>query len=263
MLSFGLLISFVLGAAIGSFLNVVTFRLKSGKKMGLARSECMSCKKKLSFIDLIPLVSFVFLRGKCRHCSSKISPQYLIVELVTAIAFSIVYVSTFYSSGIMSGTSFVNLLIYWVYVSFLIVIFVYDLKHYLILDKVLVPAFIVALVGSFFLGYQEMHFHILGSFIFGFTLLFLYHVSHGTWIGGGDVKLAFVLGLMVGFPNVIVTFMLAFVLGALISLVLMIFCKKTLKSQVPFGTFLTSATFLSFFVAAPMIEWYMQMIYLY
>src|SRR3989344_5500233 len=234
---------FLFGLIIGSFLNVVIYRLKtkesifsphllkiffkrrslSSKGAGLmTRSHCPKCRVVLRWYDLIPLFSFVLQKGRCRYCYNRISWQYPLVELAAGILFLLISFKVldfrfgiWDLSRIKYGIEIRNLLllIYWFYIiSILIIIFVYDLKDCLL----------SALVASVF-------------------FLFLVLVSKGKWMGMGDVKLAVLMGLVLGWPNVLWALFLAFMSGAVIGLVLIAFKKKTLKSQIPFGPFLAGA----------------------
>ena len=245
---------FLFGATVGSFLNSVIYRLNSKESFIKGRSYCPSCKHKLSFFDLIPIFSFIFLLGKCRYCRKKISLQYPLVELFTGLVFILIFFK-FPLSHIFS------IVFYLIVSSFLIVIFVYDLKHYLILDKVIYP--LIALNILYNLLFMEQGVFInslvsaLGSFLF-FLLIFL--ISKGSWMGFGDVKLAFFIGLFLGYPNTAVALFLSFFIGAIIGLGLIILRKKTMKSEIPFGPFLVLSIFISLFFGAEIIGWYFNSI---
>ncbi len=255
---------FFLGLAVGSFLNVVIARIDTPKSIWLARSSCPKCKHKLSAWDLIPLLSFVVLGGKCRYCKKKISWEYPLVELITGAAFLMLF--WFFNGFLVANNPgsieiYLNLFFYFSYTAFLIIIFVYDLKHYLILDRVVLPAAIFALLGSLFtpMGIVSA---LLGSVVAGVFFLLLFLVSRGKWMGGGDVKLAFVIGLMLGWPNILVGLFLAFVLGAIFGIGLMLSKKKKWKDKLPFGTFLALGTFLAFIIGNYVIDWYMGLLFL-
>ncbi|MFA5029198.1 MAG: prepilin peptidase [Patescibacteria group bacterium] len=254
---------FVFGLVIGSFLNVVIFRLRSGEKIVNSRSHCRSCKKQLTFKDLIPLVSFVWQKGRCRYCGAKISWQYPLVELVTGLLF---VAATFNIIGNLgAGMLFYNSDIFFnwlkslVFISFLVVIFVYDLKWLLILDKITLPAGILALAFNLFLGISWKSL-LLGVVVgLGFFLI-QFLVSRGRWIGGGDLRLAVVMGLMLGWPKILVALFFAYIIGALIALILMAWGKRGLKSQVPFGTFLSLGTLVAIFWGEEIIKWYLSLV---
>lgn len=244
---------FVFGLCIGSFLNVVILRLEKSESLG-GRSYCPNCKHQLAWFDLIPVASFLLLAGRCRYCKARISIQYPLVEVVTALLFLLI--SNFQFS--ISNTIFLFYI-----ASSLIVIFAYDLKHYLIPDKVLFPAIIVAVIFRFwdfwyFIGNWKLGIgnYALAILIASGFFLLIFLVSRGRWIGFGDVKLAILLGLLVGFPNILVALLLAFWIGAIVGIAMMLLKKKGMKSEMPFAPFLIAGTFLALFWGTPMISWY-------
>ena len=247
---------FILGLIVGSFLNCVIYRLQTDESFLKGRSFCPNCKHTLSWQDLIPVFGFIILKGKCRYCQNKISLQYPLVELATGILFVLIL---YYN--------FPNLLVtgYWLLVTcFLIIIFVYDLKHYIIPDKVIYPAIIIALLYNIFYSLLITHnskfliqslLSALGAALF-FLLIVL--ISRGRWMGVGDIKLAFLMGLFLAFPKILIALFLAFFTGAIIGLELIIAGKKKMKSEVPFGPFLVAGTFLSLFFGEQIIDWYLN-----
>ena len=257
---------FLFGLIIGSFLNCVIYRfaLQSFAEQNLGgqekekgftkgRSYCPNCKHKLAFWDLIPILSFVILRGKCRYCQQKISLQYPLVEITTAILFLLIFYYTKYD------------ILYTIYgliiASFLIIIFVFDLKHYIILDKIIYPAigiaFFYQLLEIWNFGNWNISetwnlvFAIIPSLFFLAIILF----SRGQWMGLGDFKLAILMGLFLGWPYVLIAFFFAFFIGATVGVGLIIFKKKTMKSEVPFAPFLIIGTFLAMFFGSQIITW--------
>jgi prepilin signal peptidase PulO-like enzyme (type II secretory pathway) len=164
--------------------------------------------------------------------------------------------------GLVLGAHVIQLLLYWVYAAFLIVIFVYDLKYYLILDTVIIPAAIIALAGGLFLGYPILQMLIAGIVAAGFFGI-QFFVSRGRWIGGGDIRLGFLMGLMLSWPFVVLALMLAYILGSIIGIGLILAGKKKLGSQVPFGTFLTLATYIVLLYGTQLFNWYWNMAYAY
>jgi len=250
---------FILGLIVGSFLNCVIYRLEQGKSFVGGRSFCPHCKHVLGGLDLIPVLSFLILRGKCRYCQKPISLQYPLVELATAILFVSIFRLQFGGdpfSAIFSG----------LVACFLIIIFVYDLKYYIIPDKVVYPAIAVALIFNFqfliFNQFPVFKFSILSAVGAAAFFLFIVLVSKGKWMGVGDIKLAFLMGLVLGFPNILVALFLAFFIGAIIGIGLIVFGRKTFKSEVPFGPFLVAGTFLALFFGKEIINWYLNLILL-
>src|SRR3989339_1270941 len=226
------LFTFLLGVCIGSFLNCVVYRLESKKSLA-GRSFCPHCKHILSWKDLIPVLSFLFLKGKCRYCKEKISWQYPAVEVATGLIFLLILNFKFEILNQFEITEFLNLGFLFYVSSALIVIFIYDLKHYLIPDKVLFPAIMLTLIYNFqFLIFNQFSifiYSILAVLIASGFFLAIFLVSGGKWMGFGDVKLAILMGLLLGFPNILVALFLAFFLGAIIGTAGMIFKRNILK----------------------------------
>ncbi|MBZ1345436.1 MAG: prepilin peptidase [Candidatus Nealsonbacteria bacterium] len=260
---------FFFGLAVGSFLNCLIYRLEKNEALFWGRSYCPNCRYVLSWQDLIPLFSFFLLKGKCRYCRQKISWQYPLVEISTAAIFLLIFnfftpLDNFVSNGArFSIFNFLNLIYYWLIASFLIVIFVYDLKHYIIPDRIIYSAIGIALIFNFqfliFNQFSIFKFSILsglGAAIFFLTIVL---ISGGKWMGIGDIKLAFLMGLILGWPNILVALFLAFLLGAFIGAILLISRKKTLKSEIPFGPFLVSGTFISIFFGPQIISFYLNL----
>ena len=270
---------FFFGLSLGSFLNSVIFRLETGGSFFRGRSFCPNCQHILSWQDLIPIFSFLILKGKCRYCQQKISWQYPLVELATGILFVLLWnykllplnnipPSSFLfppscfllpTSFLLIPTSFFLLLIS----CFLIIIFVYDLKHYLIPDKIIYLAIGLALFYQFFKIWNfgnwnfSKIFNLILAILPSLFFLAIILISRGSWMGMGDFKLAILMGLFLGWPNILVALFFAFLIGAIIGLGLIIAGKKTLKSKVPFGPFLVTGTFVALFWGETIISWYL------
>jgi len=260
------LVIFISGLIIGSFLNCVIYRLEIGGSFLKGRSFCPHCKHPLSWQDLIPIFSFLILKGKCRYCKKMISLQYPLVETATGLLFLLIFNFQFSIFNQFPIFNFQNLLVtdYWLLITcFLIVIFVYDLKHYLIPDKIIYPAIATTLIFNFqfliFKQFSIFNYSILSAFGAAIFFLAIVLISRGKWMGVGDVKLAFLMGLFLSFPNILVALFLAFFIGAIIGIGLIISGKKTLKSEVPFGPFLVTGTFLALFWGQNIINWYLNL----
>ncbi len=244
---------FLFGLAIGSLLNCIIYRLEIEESFLIGRSYCPHCKHILGWQDLIPVLSFLILKGRCRYCKKKISLHYPLVEFFTGILFILVL---HYASP--------NLLItgYWLLVtSFLIIIFVYDLKHYIIPDKIIYSAIGITFLYRLFeiQNLKSITNPTLAAFGAGAFFVFIILISKGHWMGVGDVKLAFFMGLFLNFPNILVALFLAFFIGAIIGIGLILAGKKTLKSKIPFGPFLVAGTFLAMFFGQMVIDWYLHL----
>jgi prepilin signal peptidase PulO-like enzyme (type II secretory pathway) len=267
---------FILGLCVGSFLNCVIYRLETGKSLK-GRSFCPKCKKQLKWTDLIPVFSFLFLCGKCKYCKEKISLQYPIVEISTATIFLMVfniipnlignpeYYHLIPAFAVM--TEWIMVMAFYFYIaSVMIVIFVYDLKHYEIPDKILIPAIIATAIYDIFILCQPFSLICSINYIFAALIgsgffLSIFLISKGLWMGFGDVKFAILMGLLLGFPNILLALFLSFFFGAIIGIILMVFKKKGIKSEIPFAPFLIIGTFLTVFWGEQIMSWYLSLIY--
>ena len=245
-------IIFIVGLFVGSFLNVVILRLGTNKSMWFGRSQCPQCQTTIAWYDNIPVISFLLLQGKCRNCQQRISNQYISVELITAVSFIWLLDRFGWSTAA---------LVYAVFFCFLIVIFVYDLRHYLILDGVVLPGVLVAAAGSWYLGvsWQSLA---LGMIIGAGFFAAQFFISGGRWVGGGDIRLGAMMGAMLGWQLLLVALFIAYVVGAAVGLALMAAKQKTMASQIPFGPFLTLATFIALLYGQPILQWYLRSLYL-
>lgn len=241
MLFFYLFI-FLVGASIGSFIDCIVYRVEKGQKFLFNRSYCPNCNHELSSFDLIPILSFLFLRGKCRYCSKKISLMHPIIELITGILFFLI----FFKFGFNALAIY-----YFIIATFLIFIFLYDLKYFIIPDKVVFSA-IFFVLASHFINYFEnfnpdvFNFsYIFAAFISALFFYSIYFFSKGSAMGFGDVKLGFLLGLIFGFPKVLLVLWLAFIIGGPTALILVLLKKKNFKSQIPLGPFLVIGAFIT------------------
>ena len=195
-----LLFTFIFGLLVGSFLNAVIWRFDKAESVFRGKSICPHCKHVLSTKDLIPLVSFVLLKGRCRYCEEKISFQYPIVEMATGFIFAFLLW--------WIGLNPISLILLWALSALLIVIFVYDLKHFIIPDTMVFAAIILA--GVWQVAQGGLINGILAGFGAAFFFLILFLISRGRWMGFGDVKLALFMGLFLGWPNILVALFSAF-----------------------------------------------------
>jgi leader peptidase (prepilin peptidase)/N-methyltransferase len=246
---------FLFGLVCGSFLNSVIYRLEKDLPFPLFRSFCPKCGHLLAWYDLIPIFSFLILKGRCRYCQKKISIQYPLVELFTAFLFILPFFIKLYN--------FVDLIFYWLVSSFLIIIFVFDLKHYLIPDKIVYPAILTTFL---FRLLEVWKFHnwkfLLNPFLSGFFVaaffFLIVFLSRERWMGWGDVKLFFLIGLFLGYPKTLIALFSAFFFGAIISIGLILSGKKTIKEEIPFAPFLILGFFLAFYLGEKLISLYSQ-----
>ncbi|OHA33742.1 MAG: hypothetical protein A2928_02560 [Candidatus Taylorbacteria bacterium RIFCSPLOWO2_01_FULL_45_15b] len=255
-------IFFILGAIVGSFLNVAILRYNTGLSFVRGRSMCFSCGRELSARDLIPVASYVMLRGKCRTCGSKISPQYFSVELLTAILFLGVYLKEGFS---------LTFILYATALSLFVFIAVYDLKHKIIPDGASYALAILALFSIFFEG---VHLSLPNAndwsagIIVALPFVLLWLVSRGRWIGLGDAKLVVSFGWFLGLPLGISAVMYGFWAGAVWALSALcwqlVMVRKTrlstnrnrltMKSEIPFAPFLILGFTIAYFFSLNLFD---------
>ncbi|MBI5753979.1 prepilin peptidase [Candidatus Peregrinibacteria bacterium] len=271
-------IIFILGTAIGSFLSVVIYRLQTEKKgLVMGHSMCPSCKKQLKWHHLFPILSWLFLRGKCAYCGKRISVHYLMLELLTGLIFLVSFLKWNFLVGVPSivNPQFLDYLINWhklatlvfylIEFSFLIAIFFYDLMHKEIPDQLSLPAIAIAIVGiiSFSPNMSTLVNMLIGGGIIFLFFFLQYVLSKGTWIGGGDIRLGALMGILLswgvqspGWLNGILALVIAYLLGGVISLGLLAMKKLTRKSTIPFGPFLVIGTVTAIFLGDKILNWY-------
>lgn len=243
---------FLFGLVIGSFLNVVIYRMLSGESPLRGRSKCPKCKKTIRALDNIPLLSYLILRGRCRYCGEKIAITYPVVEMITGILFVWWYLggSLFFK---LAQFPFVYIQpIFWLIVGvLLIIIFFSDLLSGLIPDILVISLSGLALIYRIILTtngiMQTTDFwrYILSGLGASLFFLALIIITRGKGMGMGDAKLSLALGLVLGWPRILVGLFLSFILGALFSLILLAAGKKTIKQTIPFGPFLVLGTITS------------------
>ncbi len=256
----GAFIAGIYGLIVGSFLNVVVGRLQEKRSIVYGRSSCDSCKHELGWFDLVPVFSWLFLRGKCRYCKTHISAQYPMVELVTGILFAISY--TVLKPVHFEG--WFNFVIWLYLLSSLIVLAVYDWLWMLLPNSVLLPAIVIAfewvLIKFWYFNgpVAALTGPILAAVIAGLIFSLMAMIARGRLLGFGDVKLVLLMGLLLGLRRTALGLFLAFNLAAIISLILMALRKKTRKDYIAFGPFLVMGTIIAYLYGTPIITWYMQ-----
>lgn len=255
MLTFLGVIIFVFGTIIGSFLNVVALRYKTGRTVG-GRSFCFSCNKTLSAVELVPIVSFCASGGKCRSCKSKISWQYPLVEFVTGFIFCVAFLKTVSDPA----ATFASMIYFWFVFSILIVISIYDFKHKIVPDFA-VFVFIICSFIWLILSHNPSYFastagifDLLSGVILFLPFYLLWKFSDGTWMGLGDGKLAMGIGWMLGFVKGVSAIILGFWSAALVAIAIVILDRVFRlplprlngKTEIPFAPFLAFGALLAF-----------------
>lgn len=244
---------FIMGITIGSFLNVCIYRIPRGESVVSPPSRCTRCSHSLAWYDLMPILSYIFLKGKCRYCREGISPRYPIIEALNGV----LYLFVLYYFGLSFEFYF-----YCFMASILIVICLIDYYERIIPDG-LVLAILAATVlykglGHFILGTPLLFRDSIYGFLSGgLFFLFIAVVSKGA-MGGGDIKLTAALGLILGFKKTVLNILLSFIIGALVSLYLLISGRKGRKDEIPFGPFINISFFITLFFGDGIIYRYLQ-----
>lgn len=244
---FNLILFLIFGLVVGSFLNVLILRTDDLVSVLNTRSRCPNCKTKLSWKDLIPVVSFLILKARCRYCDKPISWQYPVVELSTGILFAVLY----YYFGLTIQTFY-----YIAIFSVLLVVLVHDIKTEEVPEIFVWIALGLSifgwLAGGF--GFWQM---ILGAIISGGFLGLIVFISKEKWMGAGDIKLGVIMGLLLGAGVAWLGLLMSFVLGSVIGLILMAFRIKSVKDSVPFAPFIILATLISLLVGRYIVAMYL------
>ena len=250
MASIWLSVFALLGMAVGSFLNVLIDRLPARKSIVFPPSHCPSCGKRLLSRDLIPVFSYLWLRGRCRYCQTPLPGRLLWVEIGTGALFAGLY--GYY--GISS-----ELAVALFYICLFTTLLVIDLEHHLILNIVVYPAIIVALAISAFLPHLEIVPGIASAAAgggIGLGLFLLIAIASRGGMGWGDVKMAALIGIITGLPLVFVTIFLAVLSGGLVALVLLMLKVRSRKQGIPFGPFLSLAAMVTLLWGNDILSWY-------
>ena len=237
---------FLIGLATGSFLNVCIDRLPKRQSLVEPASRCEACEHRLAALDLIPLLSCLLLRGRCRYCGAPIPYRVPLVELATGLLFVLLW--HHYGGSL-------QLVLALVFVCLFIIIFFIDLEHRLILNRVVYPAICIAVVIAISTQYGDILKPLLGG-VAGAGLLSLVALVLPSGMGWGDVKFGAFIGLVAGFPEVLVGLLIAFILGGIVSGGLLLMKRKGRKDYIPFGPFLAVGGLVTMLYGVEILTWY-------
>jgi prepilin signal peptidase PulO-like enzyme (type II secretory pathway) len=245
-----------LGLCVGSFINAWAWRTRERLPIAIARSMCTSCKVPLSWYDNIPLLSFIFLKGKCRSCAIPISWQYPIVELLGVILFLIIGWQYQFAVDawplILRDVSVAG---------FLLAVLVYDIRYMEILDRTtLLPAALLFIINLIF-GWQSWSSMVIGAGIGAGFFAIQYIVSRGRWIGGGDIRLGAFMGVILGSPLIWMGLFFSYILGGVAGGVLLLMKKAHGNTALPFGLFLVPGTILAMLFGQRLLSWYIGLLF--
>lgn len=247
----------LIGLCVGSFLNVVIYRVPQQMSLSSPASHCTACSYKLKWYDNIPILSFLILKGKCRNCKQKISIRYTIVELVNALLWVLaahLYMQQYiYMIAVMIATSA------------LICIFVIDLEHMLIFDRFHLILFVCGVLAAIYDNTTKWYDHIIGSLAAAVVFLALYYGSifllKKEGLGFGDVKYAIVTGLLLGWQKFILSIFIASIAAAIVMITANRINKSDKQTEYPFAPFLVAGTLIALFFGNSIIQWYINLIF--
>lgn len=240
---------FLIGAAIGSFLNVCIHRIPAGGSIIFPPSHCPSCKTGIKFYDNIPIISYLLLRGRCRQCKSSISFRYPLVESINGIG----YMLLTYEFGV-GWTAFA----YALFISSLLVLTFIDLSHQILPDLITLPGIIVGLIAASSVLPTGIINSVIGVLVGGGAFYLVAVISRGG-MGGGDIKLIAMIGAFLGWRDVLLTIFIGALTGSLVGIFLMLFKGKKRKDPIPFGPFLAAGAIISVFLDRELFIWYVNL----
>jgi leader peptidase (prepilin peptidase)/N-methyltransferase len=237
----------IFGLAIGSFLNVCIYRIPKKEDIVFTPSHCNKCGTKIKWYNLIPVISYIILKGKCTNCNEKISIQYPIIELSNGAA----YLGMYYYYGIS-----VELFIYSVLFSALLVITMIDYRHQIIPNSTVIFILILGII-NLFINMDNYLSYIIGFFVASVPLLILAIISGGK-MGGGDIKLMAVAGLLLGWEYILLALMIGSIVGSVIGITLIMLKRIKRQEMIPFGPFLSFGIMIALVYGEKIINWYLN-----
>lgn len=294
------IVGFIIGTILGSLVKALASRSLT-KHTFWGRSFCPHCKETLRWYDLLPVISYIQLQGKCRYCKKKIDLEYLLVEIALGVLIALIFFQYFqyfppFSDYFRLSFFMAGLLFQIFFITVLSVLFLTDLKKMFIPDRIILPSIVISLIyivainlfqviylyislardplGQYLLPPQNDYFtrhaiyllepfflSILMGFLIALFFIILIIITKGRGMGGGDVKLGAFIGFSLGFPNSVLALLLSFLSGAIVSIILMIFGRKSLGQSIPFGPFLVFGSLISLFWGTKIISWYLSLAY--
>ncbi|MGM9931443.1 prepilin peptidase [Pradoshia sp.] len=240
------LLIFLAGLILGSFYNVAGLRIPAKESIVMPRSACPSCGHTLAPLELVPVISYLVLKGNCRKCGKRISPLYPIIELMTGLLFA--------AAPLLLGWS-MELIIAWALISLMVIIFVSDIMYMLIPNKILLFFTIVFLLLRIFIPLDPWWDPLAGG-LAGFMIPFFIAVISKGGMGGGDIKLFSLVGFAIGLKGVLLSFIFATLLGAIFGVAGLIAGLVKRGEPMPFGPFIAAGTISAYFFGQDVLDWY-------
>ncbi|MEK7529109.1 MAG: prepilin peptidase [Patescibacteria group bacterium] len=252
---------FLLGSALGSFISVISYRLHS-KKTGIitGRSQCPDCEAPLQTRDLIPLISYLYLRGKCRHCNKEISYLYPLLEIISGFLFvTLFFKFPFIDDALNVNGNFIFLYALWGFYTFILIFtFLHDLRYFKTSDQILIPGILVGLIATF----SSLTPHLIDSLLgLGIAVTFFglqIAISKGRWLGGGDLRVGALMGVILGWKLTVLALIVAYMTGSVVGVTVAIKKGHIRDVKIPFAPFLVVGTFIAFYYGDVILGWYLN-----
>lgn len=244
---------FVFGAVVGSFLNVCIARIPAGESVVTPRSKCPKCGAKITWYQNIPMLSYVFMRGRCAGCGVRISLRYPLVELLCGVLFALIL--WYFGVGLSTP-------VYWVFVALLVCVSFIDFDHQIIPNKISLPGIVVGFVLSFLLPGMPWLDSLLGIVLGGGSLWLVawiyYLLTRAEGMGMGDVKLLAMIGAFLGYQSILPVIFIASLLGSFFGILLMVVTRSGRKLAIPFGPYLSLAAVVTLLWGDAILQWYLS-----
>lgn len=255
-----LLFVVLMGVVFGSFINAWVWRTSHDLSVAKGRSKCPNCSHSLAWYDLVPVLSYVFLRGKCRYCHKHISAQYPLVEACTGVLFAVLYI--FASPATLY--TWIQLVLLLAISILLISAFVYDAKYMLLPEKFMLPAIAlgIASIGlkAFEYGWDSMVPQLIGIGVAVLAYTALWYFSSGKWLGAGDIRIVAIMGLLLEPKQLIVALFFSYLVGAIYGVYVLRRSSKKRGVRVPFGPFLIIGLYIGLFAGNAIANWYLGLL---
>lgn len=250
----------LLGVILGSFVNAWVWRIENNLSVFKGRSMCPHCKHTLSWYDLVPLLSYLALRGKCRYCKAKISSQYPIIELTTGLLF----VSIYMFNTPTNIQQWVQLVILLAVTVLLIAAYIYDSKHMELPEVFMLPAIALGIVyfglNIFWQGADAIIPQAIALGVFVLAYVAMWYFSRGKWLGAGDIRLAAIMGLFLNPKQLVVGIFVSYLVGSIYGISVLLKSNKKQGIKVPFGPFLIIGFYFGLFFGIQIANWYLSFI---
>ncbi|MFA6522192.1 MAG: prepilin peptidase [Patescibacteria group bacterium] len=248
----------IVGLCAGDLVNRIVFRVNDKRQL-IGKSRCRMCREPIGFLDRIPVVSYLNLKGRCRSCSFKISTQYPLVEIVLAVLFMLFFARAYFGVWMPSFVGSSEWLLLFLRDAtlsvFLLIVAIYDLRFFRILDRYAVAGIVLAVAFNLWLGAPVVSL-VTGILVIGAFFGFQYWLSHGKWMGAGDMRIGMLAGALLGIEAGLISVFFAYLLASIVGMALVLLRHRSVRSYVPFGAFLAVGILFGMLFGESIWNWY-------